>query len=54
MKSQHRNEIDFCGPLEIYVDNLALWAFWVVQAWRWISTIFVVTIPRLTLRNSRV
>jgi len=25
-----------------------------VQAWRWISTIFVVTIPRLTLRNSRV
>jgi len=27
MKSLHRNEIDFCGPLQIYADNLALRAF---------------------------
>jgi len=28
-----KNEIDFCGPRQTYVDNLALRAFWVVQAW---------------------
>jgi len=28
----HRSEIDFCGPRQIYVDNLALRDFWVVQA----------------------
>jgi len=32
MKSPHRNKIEFCGPLQLYVDNLALWTFWVVQA----------------------
>jgi len=31
-KSLHRNEIDFCSLLQIYVDNLALRASWVVQA----------------------
>ena len=31
-KSLHRNETDFCGPQQIYVDNLALRAFRVVQA----------------------
>jgi len=33
MKSLQQNEMAACGPLEIYVDNLALRAFWVVQAW---------------------
>jgi len=32
-KSPHRNEIDFCGSRQTYVDNLALRACWVVQAW---------------------
>ena len=31
-KSLHRNKIDFCGVRQIYVDNLALRVFWVVQA----------------------
>ena len=29
----HGYEIDFCGPRHIYVDDLVLRTFWVVQAW---------------------
>jgi len=31
-ESLHRNEIDFCGSLRIYVDNLALRVYLFVQA----------------------